>query len=405
MFSRRTLLLVPGAAVGAVGATTLLGPLVGRAPDLTPPGEGTAVRTDAGDGRLRLVPEDGGRVRSLEVPVGAGRFRSTVDAFSMVGVTWADGPAPAVEVRVRRDGVWGPWLRLPELTHGDVSEGTRHGTEPCWVGESDAVQTRIRGRAPAARVVLIDPGRPTREEVRANAAAYDESFDPAYEARDDVGTGDPTVGVLQLVAGGETLRPRIRSRRAWGANESWRDGDPRYNRRLKQVHVHHTVNGNSYSRTDVPGLIRGMYRYHTQSLGWSDIGYNFLVDRFGRIWEGRYGGAGRNVRGAHTLGFNHQSTGVALIGNHDTAWLGKRAMWGFIKIAAWKLDKAGIDPRQTVRSVSEGSDRYPAGTRVRLPAVDGHRDTNDTACPGDHAYARLPRIRRRAAGRIRRFHS
>ena len=77
MFSRRTLLLVPGAAVGAVGAATLLGPLVGRSPDLTPPPDGTAVRTDAGDGRLRLVPENGGRVRSLEVPVGAGRFGST----------------------------------------------------------------------------------------------------------------------------------------------------------------------------------------------------------------------------------------------------------------------------------------------------------------------------------------
>jgi hypothetical protein len=330
-------------------------------------------------------------VRSLEVPVGAGRFGSTVDAFSMVGVTWSGGPAPAVEVRVRRDGAWGPWLRLPELAHGDASEGTRQGTEPCWVGESDAVQTRIRGRAPAARLVLIDPGRPTREEVRANAAAYDEHFDAAYEARDDTGDDDPAAGVLQLVA--------------WGADESWRDGDPRYNRRLKQVHVHHTVNGNTYSRTDVPGLVRGMYRYHTQSLGWSDIGYNFLVDRFGRIWEGRYGGAGRKVRGAHTLGFNHQSTGVALIGNHDTAGLGRRAMWGVVKVAAWKLDMAGIDPRQTIRSVSEGSDKYPAGTRVRLPAVDGHRDTNDTACPGGHAYARLPRIRRLAARRIRRFHS
>jgi uncharacterized protein with LGFP repeats len=345
-------------------------------------------------------------VRSLEVPVTVGGFGSESDPFSVVGVTWAAGPAPEVEVRVRREGAWGPWLRLPELTHGDDSEGTRGGTEPCWVGECDAVQTRIRGRADATRLVLIDPGPPTRDEVRSSAATYDESFDPAYEARDDTEAGDePLDGALQLVAGKRTLRPRIRSRLAWGADESWRNSSPRYNKRLKQVHVHHTVNGNTYSRSDVPGLIRGMYRYHTQSLGWSDIGYNFLVDRFGRIWEGRYGGAGRKVRGAHTRGFNHQSTGVALIGNHETAGLGDPAMWGVVKVAAWKLDKAGIGPRQKVRSRSEGSDRYPAGTRVRLPAIDGHRDTTHTACPGEHAYARRTRIRRRAARRIRRFHS
>jgi len=391
-------MLVPGAAAGAVVAGGVIG-LAGRAPDLSPPRPGTATRVGSEEGRLSLRPDAGGRVRSLEVPVTAGRFRSAAEPFSVVGVTWVDGPAPEVEVRVRRDGRWGPWLRLPELTHGDPSEGTRRGTEPCWVGECDAVQSRIRGRAGAARLVLIDPGRPTREELRASAAAYDESFDPAYEARDDGDDG------LQLAAEGSTLRPRIRSRKAWGANESWRDGGPYYNKRLKQVHVHHTVNGNDYSRSDVPGLIRGMYRYHTQSLGWSDLGYNFLVDRFGRIWEGRAGGPGRKVRGAHTLGFNHQSTGVALIGNHDTANLPRKAMWGVVKVAAWKLDKAGIGPRQKVFSRSKGSDKYREGELVRLPAIDGHRDTNDTACPGDHAYARLPRIRRLAARRIRRFHA
>ena len=81
------------------------------------------------------------------------------------------------------------------------------------------------------------------------------------------------------------------------------------------MHLHHTATGNGYSRSDVPGILRGMYRYHTKTLGWFDIGYNFLVDRFGRAWVGRSGGANQLVRGAHTLGFNRSSVGIAVIGN------------------------------------------------------------------------------------------
>jgi hypothetical protein len=162
------------------------------------------------------------------------------------------------------------------------------------------------------------------------------------------------------------------------------------------VHVHHTVNSNTYSRQDVPGLIRGMYRYHTHNLGWSDIGYNFLVDRFGRIWVGRAGGPRRPVRGAHTLGFNSTSCGVSVIGNFETTRPNDRVLDSVAALAAWKLDRYGRNPRGHIRVTSEGSDNYPAGHRVRLPVIDGHRDTNDTACPGRYLYDALPRIRRRA---------
>ena len=83
------------------------------------------------------------------------------------------------------------------------------------------------------------------------------------------------------------------------------------------MHVHHTVNSNDYAPEDVPALLRGIYRYHTKNLGWSDVGYNFLVDRFGGIWQGRAGGSALAVRGAHTLGFNSTSTGIAVIGNFE----------------------------------------------------------------------------------------
>jgi hypothetical protein len=187
----------------------------------------------------------------------------------------------------------------------------------------------------------------------------------------------------------------MRGRRRWGAKESWRDGSPRYNRTIQQVHVHHTANSNGYGRHDVPALLRGIYRYHTHHLGWSDVGYNFLVDRFGRIWTGRAGGAQLPVRGAHTLGFNATSTGIAVIGNFETATPSSAVLDAIASLAAWKLGHYRRDPLGLARVWSEGSDKDRPGRTVSLPVIDGHRNTNDTACPGTHLYRALPEIRRR----------
>jgi hypothetical protein len=195
-------------------------------------------------------------------------------------------------------------------------------------------------------------------------------------------------------------RPDLHGRRQWGARESWRDGRPHINYTIKQVHIHHTVNSNRYRRGDVPALIRGMYRYHTRYLGWSDIGYNFLVDRFGRIWTGRAGGARRAVRGAHTLGFNSTSAGVAVIGNFELTRPSDRVLDAVAAVAAWKLQRFDRDPLGNVRVWSRGSDRFRSGRRVRLPTIDGHRDTNRTACPGRHLYHQLDEIRHRTAALI-----
>ena len=81
--------------------------------------------------------------------------------------------------------------------------------------------------------------------------------------------------------------PKLRTRTDWGANDKLAQRRAALHRTVKQVHVHHTATGNTYKRVDVPGILRGMYRYHTQTLGWFDIGYNFLVDKFGRAWIGR----------------------------------------------------------------------------------------------------------------------
>ncbi|GAB3034121.1 hypothetical protein GCM10011376_40830 [Nocardioides flavus (ex Wang et al. 2016)] len=197
------------------------------------------------------------------------------------------------------------------------------------------------------------------------------------------------------------LEPMLFSRQDWGADETWRNGRPAYNHMMQQVHIHHTANANDYSSDQVPTLIRGIYRYHTHYLGWSDIAYNFLVDRFGGVWEGRAGGPERLVRGAHTRGFNSSSTGIAVIGNFDEVRPARSVLRSVAQIAAWKVHENGGWPRGRVRVRSEGSDLYDANDLVVLRVIDGHRDTNQTACPGRHLYDALPVIRRRAGKLIR----
>ncbi|MFD1947069.1 peptidoglycan recognition protein [Nocardioides aestuarii] len=347
-------------------------------------------------GGLVLSADDGSDVKSLSVRLGdellpkqaAGRWESQrlpTSVHSMVGFTWAVGAtAPVVRVRSRVDGVWSGWQRV-SLLHDVPEDTTRLGTDLVWIGRATGVQVRVDGHRPDdLTLVLLHPAK----------RAADALLDQQVAARSTTPDAEDTTTA-------RVKRPDLIGRSDWGANERLRSGRPSYNDTLKQVHVHHTVNANDYARGDVPALIRGMYAYHTQSLGWSDIGYNFLVDRFGRTYVGRAGGAGRLVRGAHTLGFNHNSTGISCIGNFETGSPSNAMLSGVAAIAAWKLSIYGGKPREKVTVRSEGSDKYAAGRTVRLPVIDGHRDTNDTACPGTNLYTRLPAIRKRANKLIR----
>ncbi|HZJ07953.1 MAG TPA: N-acetylmuramoyl-L-alanine amidase [Nocardioidaceae bacterium] len=321
---------------------------------------------------------------------------SHTQRFEMVGVTWRGREAPVVQVRTH-SGTWTPWRELHELGEHAPDRGTGEGTqtqpratELQWVGPSDGVQVRAEGGAgEGLRVVLIDPGTSPTD--------FQADTPPA-----DVPPADAAKASERVAAKG-VPRPRIRSRGRWNANPNWRDGSPRYSRTIKQAHVHHTAGSNSYSRGDVAGIIRGMYWYHTKQLGWSDLGYNFLVDRFGRRWVGRAGGMRRAVLGAHTLGFNRRSFGVAVMGNYETVRPSKRAVRSLVRLISWKMDRFGRNPAGRVRMRSSGSDLYPQGTYVRLPKIDGHRNTNQTACPGARLYTKLPGIRRRAQSRVDKF--
>ncbi|WP_406435007.1 peptidoglycan recognition protein [Streptomyces sp. NBC_00631] len=195
-------------------------------------------------------------------------------------------------------------------------------------------------------------------------------------------------------------RPHIVPRSAWLTGAVRRtQPPPRYDDQVVAVFVHHTDSPNGYSCAQAPEIIRRLYTGQTGDRAWDDIGYNFLVDRCGTIYEGRAGGADRAVTGAHTQGFNHRTAGIAALGTFTAGVPVPTAMADSIAaVAAWKLGLAGVDPRGSARLVSSNDrSRYRQGAVVALPAVAGHQDGYRTNCPGAALVARLPEIRETAA--------
>ncbi|AEW96325.1 MULTISPECIES: peptidoglycan recognition protein family protein [Streptomycetaceae] len=213
------------------------------------------------------------------------------------------------------------------------------------------------------------------------------------------GVSARTVAAAAPAVGWYAPPPPIVPRAQWQTDGRPPPPPAQYTRGVRAVFIHHTDGGNGYRHTDVPAIIRGIYGDHHDGRDWDDIGYNFLVDRNGTIYEGRHGGVDRPVVGAHTLGFNHETVGIAAIGTYRT---GEPVPWPVVDaiaaIAAWKLGRYGVDPRGTAELTSTNdASRFRAGTRHVFPAVSGHRDAFCTLCPGEALYAALPAIRERAA--------
>lgn len=323
-----------------------------------------------------------------ELPLQTGPY-ATAEAvqtkpFAMVGVTWLGSDRQVTaKVRVQRDGQWSEWetLRI-EDEHGPdpaTPEGTeRSGTEPLWVGSATGVQASVAtldGTSVSdAKVVLIQPG------VRGT-----DTEPPTVRSE------EPEPNIEPEATAAPYPMPAMVSRRSWGADEKLRTHNgadcarPKYTSTVHAAFVHHTADRNDYTRAQVPAMVRAMYTYHVKSRGWCDLGYNFLVDKFGRVFEGRYGGAQLPVLGAHTGSFNANSFGVALIGNFEKTAPAQAALEKTARVIAWKFDANYRSPHAT--TVLAGS---------RLHTVSGHRDTKATACPGNLVYGKLGWLRQRA---------
>ena len=161
--------------------------------------------------------------------------------------------------------------------------------------------------------------------------------------------------------------------------------------------IHHTVTSNSYSPSSAYAEIRAIYAYHTQSLGWSDIAYNVLVDQYGQIFEGRYGGLDRPVLSAATGGFNTSTFSVSALGNFQVASPSSAMVESIAQVLAWKLAISYVNPVGTsqLRSAGFAGSPFPEGQLVTFPNIIGHRDADYTACPGQYLYGELDTIRAR----------
>ena len=205
-----------------------------------------------------------------------------------------------------------------------------------------------------------------------------------------------------------TRTPRIRPRSAWagsvcpvrGRLYTEAPGNVRF------LLVHHTEKpGNGYTATQVPGLLRGMYRFHTgPEKRWPDLAYNFLVDRYGRIWEGRAGSLARPVMPSATGGSQGFSQLACYLGNHSTVAPTPKAEASMISLLAWLANRYALDtrPGATTSFVSRGSSRWPRGTTVRTRTIEGHRAMSvPTTCPGAAAYRQVRESYPRAVTALR----
>jgi hypothetical protein len=397
-------------AVGAALAALLASPIVPAAPvsagadasaSLTArPERVTRLRLGDLDAPAPAVARAAGRPRTLTLR------RQVTPRFSAVGVTWmaeAAGdvagahPRVSVTVRVRRDGAWTGWRNAEEGETGPA-RATRDGAEMQWWGPADGVEVAVTAESgPPPRDVavdLIDPGeRPGDAAAAATPPAGAGAVGPADAAVDRIAAANSPY-LRQRVP-----RPTILRRAAWGANERWMTWTPEYVAYLKASAVHHTATTNNYTAAQVPGILRSIYRFHAVSRGWGDIGYNVLVDRFGRLWEGRAGGLSRPVVGAHSGGYNSYTTGVSFIGDHRRRAVPTRSREAAARFLAWKFSiSPAFDPRGLTRLTGGGyTSRYPPGTTITAYRIHGHRRTNATTCPGARGVAALGPLRRRVA--------
>ncbi|ORI12943.1 cold-shock protein [Rhodococcus sp. 1163] len=334
--------------------------------------------------------------------------------FSMVALTSTGLDNASAQIRRQLDdGSWGPWLATEPVDTGvddAAAAPEKQGTEPIFVGATKAVQLLMtpRPQAPApapapAPALAPAPEQPLGYTPASISKPLRQQDTPLASAIDGIsavliqpGTSpaDATLSDLATPVAGST-GPKVISRSQWGADESIRCATPDYDDFLGGATVHHTAGSNEYSKSESVEIVRAIYAYHAQTLGWCDVGYNVLVDKYGQIFEGRAGGLDKPVQGAHAGGFNENTMGIAMMGDYSTEAPPQATIDSVGSFLGWRLGLAGLDPKGNTTMTSEGTEFtfVGQGQSVDLPVIFAHRDVGNTACPGDGAYAKLDAIR------------
>jgi hypothetical protein len=297
---------------------------------------------------------------------GTWRASRSIDAGDavLVGAEWTPDATVRVQIRAASDGEWHEWHELvmsagegPEPDSEEEAQANWAASEPVWVGRVDHLQVRIRGGGPDTEVKIhtVDIGGD-------DSLAFDPEHRPG--------------------AASATTRPNFVSRSSWDPHNECRPRtSPAYASNVNFAVVHHTAGSNGYTSSQSANVVRTVCLYHRNTLGWSDIGYNIVVDRFGRTFEGRAGGLDRAVVGAHASGYNTGSTGISVLGCFDSTGCSgdTNIPWAAVdavdKALAWKFTVHGVNPHGTTNINSR-----------TIPNIVGHRDVGSTACPGNRFY-------------------
>jgi hypothetical protein len=376
------------------------------------------------------VSDERGADRVVTPPV------STEDVQT-VGVTWPEGAQVdelAPQVRSLQDGTWSDWVDLeagdaaPDAGTTDAEHAVRGGTDSVWIGDAEAVQVSFAATvaggpadltlalvgsdeetaaasaaddaatgSPAAQDAVLEDavvrGTSTGTSAVFNAAAFRSAAPADGVAAAAATTAVPAAGVMP--AGIYT--PRVISRPEWGARAQV--CAPDVARTVTAAVVHHTAGSNAYaSPAQAMQQIRNDQAYHIDGRGWCDIGYNFLVDKWGNIYEGRANSGTQPIIGVHAGGFNTSTVGISMLGDYSSITPSAATQEAVAQVIAWRLGTYYRDPASTVSYTTGGGEnsRYPAGTTLALPTVLGHRDVAFTACPGIGGYSTLGWLRARA---------
>ncbi|MEU4156853.1 N-acetylmuramoyl-L-alanine amidase [Actinoplanes sp. NPDC026670] len=323
---------------------------------------------------------------------------------------WA-GPSDGVAVRIGGKAGLTKGLRLDLIDPGTESSG-RGGGEPSPSGPAEpspSASPSESGSTPAEEPIEGDgPVDETVEEPPAEAPAVVEEQAPAVVEEDpDAGVdsvvqevapavaavaSEPTVAPTST-APVKAQFPTYYTRTAWSADETI-VGSVTDAKVVNAVWVHHTGTTNDYDCTDSAAIVRSIQSNDVKVKGLSDLGYNYMVDKCGRLFEGRRGGVENAIVPAATVGFNTGYAAIAVIGNYETAASTAAIETIIAQVAAARLGKYGFNPAaQGTFTAGVANDKLAQGTKITVPRLSGHRDADATACPGANLYAKLADIR------------
>jgi uncharacterized protein with LGFP repeats len=321
--------------------------------------------------------------------------------FSMVALTAEDLKGTTARIRAKKaDGSWGQWYEAEALDGVGPDSPAARGTEPVFVGRTTTVQIAVT-RPPAAPTTAAQApaqtGTPGLGYVPANVEQpFGQNINAVLISPPQAPVDTLPLPSAVTVPG---QPPPVITRAQWGADEAMRCPNTVYDNGIRAAVVHHTAGSNDYAPQDSAGIVRSIYEYHARTLGWCDIAYNALVDKYGQVFEGRAGGMDKPVEGSHTGGFNRNTWGVAMIGNFDAAPPTPIQLGTTGRLIGWRLGIDHVDPRATVVLPSAGGSftKFPFGATPTLPTIFTHRDVGNTDCPGNAAYAAMDQLRDIAA--------